>query len=72
MQYAIGGRQRVEYSTHIKLEVVWTVSTAVLFVGLNLMGSNVWARERFAPQKPGSGTSGSDGHAVCWYSAIPV
>src|SRR3984893_16692886 len=37
-----------------KLEVVWTVLTAVLFVGLNLMGSNVWARERFAPAEEGS------------------
>src|SRR3984893_19530245 len=36
------------------LEVLWTVLTAVLFVVLNLMGSNVWARERFAPAEAGS------------------
>ena len=33
---------KVEYSHgNAKLEVLWTVLTAVLFVGLNLMGSNV-------------------------------
>jgi len=29
------------------MEVVWTVLTAILFVGLNLMGSPIWAAERF-------------------------
>src|ERR1700686_129682 len=49
------GAPKVEYSHgNTKLEVVWTVLTAVLFVGLNLMGSNVWARERFAPAEAGS------------------
>src|SRR3984885_3984238 len=32
-----------------KLEVVWTALTTVLFVGLNLMGSSVWASQRFDP-----------------------
>src|SRR5271170_6676538 len=35
-----------------KLELIWTALTAVLFVGLNLMGSSVWANERFEPAKP--------------------
>src|SRR5258708_33564188 len=29
------------------LELVWTVLTAVLFVGMNLMSSSIWASERF-------------------------
>src|SRR5256885_13178523 len=28
------------------LEAVWTLLTAVLFIGLNLMGSSVWASQR--------------------------
>src|ERR1700730_3392698 len=49
------GGKRVDYSHgNTQLEVLWTVLTAVLFVGLNLMGSNVWARERFAPAGGGS------------------
>ena len=37
--------KKVEYSHgNTKLEVLWTVLTAILFVGLNLMGSHVWAR----------------------------
>jgi len=32
-----------------KLEIIWTVLTTILFVGLNLMGSSVWASQRFDP-----------------------
>ena len=38
----------VDYSHgNLKLELVWTVLTTILFVGLNLMGSSVWASQRF-------------------------
>src|SRR6266702_4319496 len=36
------------------LEILWTALTAILFIGLNLMGSSVWAAERFEPAKAGS------------------
>src|ERR1700683_1236254 len=40
----------VDYSHgNVKLEVIWTVLTTVLFVGLNLMGSTVWAGQGFGP-----------------------
>ena len=35
------------------LEIVWTVLTAILFIGLNLMGSNVWASQRFDAAEAG-------------------
>jgi cytochrome c oxidase subunit II len=34
------------------LEVIWTGLTTILFVGLNLMGSNVWAAQRYPLDKP--------------------
>ena len=38
----------VQYSHgNTKLEIVWTTLTTILFVGLNLMGSSVWASQRF-------------------------
>src|SRR6266446_10420833 len=37
---------------NLKLEVIWTVLTTVLFVGLNLMGSKVWASQRFDQARP--------------------
>ena len=40
---------------NVKLEIVWTVLTTILFVGLNLMGSRVWASQRFDPAGSGSG-----------------
>src|SRR5437868_14786726 len=40
----------VDYSHgNTTMEIVWTVLTGVLFVGLNLMGSKIWAAERFEP-----------------------
>src|SRR6202163_3342022 len=64
--------KKVEYSHgNTKHEVVWTVLTAVLFVGLNLMGSNVWARERFAPADPGSVAVEVTGMQFAWYFRYP-
>src|ERR1700685_4853868 len=37
------------------LEVVWTLLTAILFIGLNLMGSSVWASQRFDAGAAGGG-----------------
>src|SRR6201993_5303855 len=37
------------------LEIVWTTLTTILFVGLNLMGSTVWASQRFDPPAAGAG-----------------
>jgi cytochrome c oxidase subunit 2 len=40
--------QKVRYSHgNVKLEMVWTTLTAILFIGLNLVGSPIWAAERF-------------------------
>ena len=30
-----------------KLEIIWTVLTTILFIGLNLMGGPVWASQRW-------------------------
>jgi len=66
------GAKKVEYSHgNIKLEVLWTVLTAVLFIGLNLMGSNVWARERFAPAETGSVPVEVTGMQFAWYFRYP-
>ena len=37
-----------------KLEVIWTVVTAVIFIGLAVMGQSVWASLRFNDAPPGS------------------
>jgi cytochrome c oxidase subunit 2 len=62
------GAKQAEYSHgNVKLEVLWTVLTALLFVGLNLMGSNVWARERFAPAEAGAIPVEVTGMQFAWY-----
>ena len=53
------------------LEVVWTLLTAVLFIGLNLMGSSVWAHERFEPAKPDAVKVEVTGMQFAWYFRYP-
>jgi cytochrome c oxidase subunit 2 len=54
-----------------KLEVVWTILTAVLFIGLNLMGSSVWASQRFEPAQPGALQVEVTGMQFAWYFRYP-
>ena len=49
------------------LEIVWTVLTAVLFIGLNLMSSSIWASERFRPAAPGALQVEVTGMQFAWY-----
>jgi len=63
---------RVTYSHgNTKLEVLWTVLTAIIFVGLNLAGSSIWAESRFQ----GAGTNAVQvevtGLQFAWYFRYP-
>jgi len=53
------------------LEVLWTALTAVLFIGLNLMGSSVWASERFEPAHAGAVPVEVTGMQFAWYFRYP-
>jgi cytochrome c oxidase subunit II len=67
-----GAATKVEY-THgnTTLEVVWTALTAILFVGLNLMGSPTWASERFRPAVPDATRVEVTGMQFAWYFRYP-
>jgi cytochrome c oxidase subunit II len=63
---------KAEYSHgNVKLEIIWTVLTAVLFVGLNLMSSSIWASERFRPANPGAVRVEVTGMQFAWYFRYP-
>jgi cytochrome c oxidase subunit 2 len=53
------------------LEIVWTVLTAILFIGLNLMSSSIWASERFRPAEPGATQVEVTGMQFAWYFRYP-
>jgi cytochrome c oxidase subunit 2 len=62
----------VEYSHgNIKLEVLWTALTAVLFISLNLTGSSIWAAERFRPAQAGATPVEVTGMQFAWYFRYP-
>jgi cytochrome c oxidase subunit 2 len=67
-----GGAAKAAYSHgNTKLEILWTALTAVLFIGLNLTGSSIWAAERFAPAKTGSVPVEVTGMQFAWYFRYP-
>jgi cytochrome c oxidase subunit II len=53
------------------MEIAWTVLTFVLFVGLNLMSSSIWASERFRPAAPGALQVEVTGMQFAWYFRYP-
>jgi cytochrome c oxidase subunit II len=53
------------------LEIVWTLLTGVLFIGLNLMSSSIWASERFRPAQPGATQVEVTGMQFAWYFRYP-
>jgi len=53
------------------LEIVWTVLTAILFIGLNLMSSSIWASERFRPAEAGATQVEVTGMQFQWYFRYP-
>jgi cytochrome c oxidase subunit II len=62
----------VQYSHgNTKLEIVWTTLTTILFVGLNLMGSSVWASQRFDPPEAGAVQVEVTGMQFAWYFRYP-
>jgi cytochrome c oxidase subunit II len=68
-KYRAGGPHKEARYTHGNntLEIVWTILTAVLFIGLNLMSSSIWASERFRPAQPGALQVEVTGMQFAWY-----
>src|ERR1700740_1790978 len=72
-KYRSGGpASTAEYSHgNTTLEVVWTVLTAVLFVGMNLMSSSIWASERFDQAGADAVRVEVTGMQFAWYFRYP-
>jgi cytochrome c oxidase subunit 2 len=54
-----------------KLEIIWTTLTIILFVGLNLIGSPIWASERFRPAVADATRVEVTGMQFAWYFRYP-
>ncbi len=66
------GAQAATYSHgHNGLEWTWTALTAVLFVGLNLMGYDVWAANRIHGAGPGAMQVEVTALQFTWYFRYP-
>ena len=56
---------------HTGLELIWTSLTAVLFIGLNLMGYSVWAETKMRPPGPNAVQVEVTGVQFNWYFRYP-
>ncbi len=67
-----GSSSKAEYSHgNTTLEIVWTVLTTVLFVGLNLATYTLWAAERFEPAGANAVRVEVTGMQFAWYFRYP-
>ena len=63
-----GAMSKADYSHgNLKMEIAWTALTAILFVGHNLMGSPIWAAERYQPAEAGALPVEVTGMQFAWY-----
>lgn len=63
---------KVDYSHgNTKLEVAWTLLTTILFVGMNLMSSSIWASERFRAAESNAVRVEVTGMQFAWYFRYP-
>jgi len=56
---------------NLTLELIWTALTAILFIGLNLVGSPIWAAERFRPSADEATHVEVTGMQFAWYFRYP-
>jgi cytochrome c oxidase subunit 2 len=54
-----------------RMEIIWTVLTTILFVGLNLASSSIWASERFRPAVNDAVQVEVTGMQFAWYFRYP-
>jgi cytochrome c oxidase subunit II len=67
-----GPKGQVYYSHgNTRMEMMWTVLTAILFIGLNVAGTKIWASERFQPAKAGAFAVEATGVQFAWYFRYP-
>ena len=65
------GRRATYSHGSTRLEVLWTTLTAVLFFGLALFGTRIWATERFQPAREGATQVEVTGMQFAWYFRYP-
>src|SRR5260370_13692078 len=72
-KYRDGGSSSKAHYSHgnMKLEIVRTVLTTILFVGLNLASSSIWASERFRAVEPNAVRVEVTGMQFAWYFRYP-
>lgn len=65
------GRRASYFHGNNTLEALWTGATAIMFIGLNLMGYRIWAGIHFTGAEPGALKIEVTGQQFAWYFRYP-
>lgn len=65
-----GGKANYYHGNNV-MELTWTVTTAIIFIGLNLMGYRIWANIQFVGAAPGAVQVEVWGQQFQWYFHYP-
>jgi len=65
------GRKAVYSHGNNRLEAIWTTATAIVFIGLNLLGYSVWANTHFTGASPNALRVEVWGEQFQWYFRYP-
>jgi cytochrome c oxidase subunit 2 len=64
--------RNASYSTgDFRLEIAWTLITAIVFMGFGVSGARIWAAERVSPSTPAPLTVEVTGMQFAWYMRYP-
>lgn len=61
------GQKVVHFEGHTGMEMVWTLATLVMFVGLGIYGERAWAEARFDDAAPGALQVEVTGQQFAWW-----
>ena len=71
VRYRRNGKPPANFAGSVRLEVIWTSITALLFFGLALMGMPVFTVPQLGPEPPGAEIIEVDAHQFAWNFHYP-
>ena len=71
IRYRNRGKDPAKFTGNLRLELLWTSVTALLFFGLALLGMPVFTLPRLGPEPPGSEIIEVDAHQFAWNFRYP-
>jgi cytochrome c oxidase subunit II len=70
-RYRDRGHRAAHFEGNTAMEVIWTLATVILFVGLGIYGESAWAQVHFTEAEPGAMRVEVTGQQFAWWFRYP-